>query len=347
MNENYFLYVDYYGDYSFSQIKINDIDYLIFATLAYIPYKEVKNGITINELGNIILKINKEKLKGNMGPKAYDLLEYIYNKKRYKNIRVYNFHKIYNKTLQFGAISFRYKNNLIVSYEGTNNSIAGWVENFRLVNEFPTATHKKALEYLKSTVKFRDKNIYLCGHSKGGNSAMVSAYLSSDRVFNKIRKIYNFDGPGFRREEFDTDRFKKVNNKTLNYLPDGSLIGILLYNKKYNYLETDGLAFQKHYPFNWKTYGGFFKSAELSTTSQKFKYNLDKSLLHVNYDDYNICVKALEDFFESNNIQNTSDFQKVKFDDVIKMFNSIKGVDKNTKDMFMNFIKSIFFGNRK
>ena len=39
MNENYFLYVDYYGDYSFSQIKINDIDYLIFATLAYMPYK--------------------------------------------------------------------------------------------------------------------------------------------------------------------------------------------------------------------------------------------------------------------------------------------------------------------
>ena len=347
MNENYFLYNDYYGDYSLSQIKVNDLDYVIFSSLAYLPYVEIKNGITIHELGEIILKIDKNSLKGTMSPNAYDLLEKIYNKKRYKNIRVYNFEKVYNKKLQFGAISFRYKNNLIVSYEGTNNSIVGWVENFKLVSEFPTLTQNKAVDYLKRVVKFRDKNVYLCGHSKGGNSAMVSAYLSSDRIFNKIKKIYNFDGPGFRKEEFETDRFKIVNSKTVNYLPDGSLIGILLFNKKYNYFEADGLSFQKHYPFNWKTYGGFLKKSEITPSSLKYKTNLDVSLMHINYEDYNICVEALEKFFKDNNIENTYDFQNAKFDDVIKMFNSVKNVDKNTKELFIEFIKSIFFGNKK
>ena len=346
MNENYFLYSDYYSDYSFSQIKINDIDYLILATLSYLPFVEVKNGTSLKELGNIILKIDKAKLKGNITPRAYELLEQVYNKKRYKNLRVYNFEKVYNKSIQFGAIGFRYKNNLIVAFEGTNNSIAGWVENFKLVSEFPTKTHNYALDYLKRIVKFSDKNIYLCGHSKGGNSAMVSAYLSTDRILNRVRTIYNFDGPGFRKEEFNTDRFNKVNHKTINYLPDGSLIGILLFNKKYKYLETNGVAFQKHYPFNWNTYGGFLKKSELSSTSKKLKKNIDDSLIKVDYKEYDKCVKALEKFFKDNNIVNTTDFQNIKFEDVLKMFNDIKDVDKDTKNLFISFIKSIFFGSK-
>lgn len=347
MNENYFLYNNYYSDYSFNQIKINDVDYLILATLSYLPYVKIKNGTSIKELGNTILKIKKEKLVGNITSRAYELLESIYNKKRYKNIRVYNFEKVYNKTLQFGAISFRYKNNIIVSFEGTNNSIAGWVENFRLVNEFPTKTHNYALDYLMRTVKFSDRNVYLCGHSKGGNSAMVSAYLSTDRIFNKIKCIYNFDGPGFRRDEYNTPRFNLVNHKTINYLPNGSLIGILLFNKKYRYVEANGVAFGQHYPFNWKTYGGFLKKSELSSSSQKLKKNIDDSLMKVDYQNYDTCVKALDKFFKDNNIVITTDFQNVKFDEVIKMFGDIKDVDKETKDLFMNFIKSIFFGNRK
>ncbi len=35
--------------------------------------------------------------------------------------------------------------------------------------------------------------------------------------------------------------------KTLFFLPDGSLVGILLFYQKYNYFKDSGLAYQKHY----------------------------------------------------------------------------------------------------
>ena len=320
MKDNYFLYIDYYGNYSFSQIKINEIDYLIFATLSYLPCIEIKDGMSIKNLGDKILKLDKSSFLGMMTPKAIDLLEAIYNKKRYKNIRVYKLTKTINDYIQFGAISFRYKNNLIVSFEGTNNAMSGWIENFKLLTAFPTKTHELGLDYLYKVVRPSDKNIYLCGHSKGGNLAMVSSYLSKDSIFNRIKRIYNFDGPGFRKEEFNTDRFKSVNIKTSNYLPDGSLVGILLFNKKYSYLETNGIAFQKHYPFNWLMYGGV-----------------------INYKDYNLCVNELDKFFKDNNIINTYDLQNIKFDKVVSLFNSYKNIDKNTRDIFIELIKSVLF----
>ena len=131
--------------------------------------------------------------------------------------------------------------------------------------------------------------------------------------------------------------------KTINFLPDGSLVGILLLNRKYNYLAADGVAFQKHYPYNWKMYGGFFEKAELIKSSANFKEKLDNALMMVNYNDYDKCVKRLDKFFKDNNIENTYDFKNIKFDEFVKMFNDIKDLDKETKEIFISLIKSIFF----
>ena len=343
MKDNYFKYIDYYGNYSLNQIKINEIDYLIFATLSYLPYVDIKDGMSLKTLGDKIFSLDKSKFLGTMTPKAIDLLESVYNKKRYRNIRVYKIYKENTSSIQFGVISFRYKNNLIVSFEGTNNAMSGWIENFKLVSTFPTITHEKGLDYLNKVVRPTDKNIYLTGHSKGGNTAMVCAYLVKSSIFNRIKKIYNFDGPGFRKEEFNTPRFKEVNMKTINYLPDGSLVGILLFNRKYNYLSSDGIAFQKHYPYNWKMYGGFFEKAELEKSSANFKAKLDNALMTLDYKEYNMCVKQLDKFFRDNKIINTYDFKNIKFDEFVKVFNDIKGLDKNTKEIFISLIKSVFF----
>ena len=347
MKDNYFKYIDYYGNYSFSQIKINEIDYLLFATLSYLPNISIKDGISIKALGDKVLSLDKSKFLGTMTPKAIDLLEAMYNKKRYKNIRVYKIVKECTSAIQFGAISFRYKNNLIVSFEGTNNAMSGWVENFKLVSTFPTITHEKGLDYLYKVVRPTDKNIYLTGHSKGGNTALICAYLSKSSIFGRINRIYNFDGPGFRREEFNTPRFKEVNMKTTNYLPDGSLVGILLFNKKYSYFKSNGIVYQRHYPFNWVMYGGFFEKAELISSSKSFKERLDNALMKVNYTDYNKCVKRLDKFFKDNKIINTYDFQKIKFNDLVNMFNDVKDLDKETKDLFIELIKSVFFNKVK
>ena len=50
--------------------------------------------------------LDKSAFLGIITPKAIDLLEYIYNKKRYKNIKVYRIEKNITNNIQFGTIIF-------------------------------------------------------------------------------------------------------------------------------------------------------------------------------------------------------------------------------------------------
>lgn len=75
---------------------------------------------------------------------------------------------------------------------------------------FPTYTQSVAYDYLKKNILKSDKNIYLCGHSKGGNLSISSALLCDKTLLKKIVKIYNFDGPGVLSKEFNSERFNII-----------------------------------------------------------------------------------------------------------------------------------------
>ena len=45
--QNYFEYLRYYGNLSFSKVKLNEVDMGIFSTLVYLPYIKITNGITM------------------------------------------------------------------------------------------------------------------------------------------------------------------------------------------------------------------------------------------------------------------------------------------------------------
>ena len=43
--QNYFEYLKYYGNLSFSKVKLNELDMAIFSMLVYLPYVNIQNGI--------------------------------------------------------------------------------------------------------------------------------------------------------------------------------------------------------------------------------------------------------------------------------------------------------------
>ena len=84
---NIFDYANYYKDYNFDEILFNEIDALIYATLAYLPVPTMTNGSVI---GNIMEKVQKETMKGAVAPISIELLQIIEKSKRYKNIQINN-----------------------------------------------------------------------------------------------------------------------------------------------------------------------------------------------------------------------------------------------------------------
>lgn len=342
MSTNILDYAKFYKNSGFDEIAFNQMDALVYSILVYLPVYNIANGTKISELYG---KIEFDNLRGAVGPIAVEILPIIAHSKRYKDIRVYDFIKREDNEVQFGAATFRSTANTFVAFEGTNASTIGWVENFMLTSEYPTKTQKLAIDYIENSINETDTKILVGGHSKGGNLAMTSSMECSNDIFDKIEKIYNFDGPGFRIVEFKTEKFKRMNKKTINILPEGSLVGILMQNSNYEFIKADGIGFKQHYPTSWNIFGEFFENSKQSKSSRQIQENLYKSNEEMKEEDVKRLLSVITDFFKRNNISSTSDFKNIKFDEFRALSRDIKDIDENTKKIFFEIVRVLINPN--
>ena len=203
-------YLKFYSDASLNEVKWNNIDNLMAAIIVYLPIPSFKDNKSLKELCDYATK-NETDIRGFTATKAVEILNIIKNSKRYKNITISNFINVKNEDSQFGACIIKTDKEKIISFKGTDRSLIGWLENFRLMYEYPTYTQNLAIKYLNDNITFIDKDIYVVGHSKGGNLAMASAMELSYSKFNKIKEVCNFDGPGFKKQEYESKKFKRPN----------------------------------------------------------------------------------------------------------------------------------------
>ncbi len=261
-------YLKYYRDIPFTEVSLNQLDFLICAILVYLPLKDFKEAKSLKDFSKIALELENKDYDGMMIPKSYEVLKYLQNAKRYADMKIMNFVNLKNEKTQFGACKFLMDKKTIIAFKGTDGSTIGWVENFRLLYDYPTYTQRLSLNYLEDNIKFNDKNVYVVGHSKGGNLAMASVMELSRPLFKKVKKVYNFDGPGFLKKEFDSLKYRELLPKLVNIIPTGSVVGSLLFNKNYTVVESCELAFNEHYPTTWGVFGEFFLEGTLSSVSK-------------------------------------------------------------------------------
>lgn len=261
-------YLKYYRDIPFTEVSLNQLDFLICAILVYLPLNDFKEAKSLKDFSKIALELENKDYDGMMIPKSYEVLKYLQNAKRYANMKIMNFVNLKNEKTQFGACKFLMDKKTIIAFKGTDGSTIGWVENFRLLYDYPTYTQRLSLNYLEDNIKFNDKNVYVVGHSKGGNLAMASVMELSRPLFKKVKKVYNFDGAGFLKKEFDSLKYRELLPKLVNIIPTGSVVGSLLFNKNYTVVESCELAFNEHYPTTWGVFGEFFLEGTLSSVSK-------------------------------------------------------------------------------
>ena len=334
-------YLQYYKNASIKDVHWNEVDNMLCAILVYLPVKSFAGSKGITEFYRYAQKFVDETKESMMVPTAYEILELVYDSPRYKNLKISNWENIRSEELQFGAAAFRIGAETVISYKGTDYSFIGWIENFRLAYEYPTRTHLKAIEYLKNNVKILgDKHLYIVGHSKGGNLAMVSAMETSDRIFNRIRNIYNFDGPGFRKDEFISNKYEKMSQKLVNILPSASIVGVLLNNENYTTVKSSGIAVEEHYLSKWNLFGECFIEAKLSSISVKLHEATTKGIESLDYD---MMKEALETIFQSFEKDVTEDFS-MSLDDLIKFVRNMKNINpevrKSIEMIFELLVKS-------
>lgn len=315
-------YLDYYKNCSFEEVGFNQMDAMLFACLVYLPIKSFSENKSYKDFVSYAYTFYKDDYSGVMKPSSFALLNKIKTSKRYENIIISNFKNVRNNDTQFGAMSVRFNDNLLIAFKGSDSSLISWIENLRLNYQYPTYTQSKGIKYAKDNILDSDKNVYLVGHSKGGNLAMCAGMEIPSGLRDKVKVIYNFDGPGFLKKEYDK-KFNLIKEKVVNIVPTGSVVGMCLYNDNFKSVKSKDLAFGEHYPVGWGVFGEFFVKTSLSRVSKQIHEMTTTNLDAV---DKKQLGETIEELCKGLGVDYDSDFH-LSMSEILEIIRNMKGID--------------------
>lgn len=315
-------YLDYYKNCSFEEVGFNQMDAMLFACLVYLPIKSFSENKSYKDFVSYVYTFYKDDYSGVMKPSSFALLNKIKISKRYENIIISNFKNVRNNDTQFGAMSVRFNDNLLIAFKGSDSSLISWIENLRLNYQYPTYTQNKGIKYAKDNILDSDKNVYLVGHSKGGNLAMCAGMEIPSGLRDKVKVIYNFDGPGFLKKEYEK-KFNLIKEKVVNIVPTGSVVGMCLYNDNFKSVKSKDLAFGEHYPVGWGVFGEFFVKTSLSRVSKQIHEMTTTNLDAV---DKKQLGETIEELCKGLGVDYDSDFH-LSMSEIWEIIRNMKGID--------------------
>lgn len=354
---NVFDYIKWRGDLSFELSPLNEIDALIFCELSYIfydgivPEDSADGYVTLREAAEVFFERNAgrdEITLGEIVPKEIvTLLRVAAASRRFSEIPLAHFvNVIDDETVeQFSAISFfPTENTVFVAYRGTDDTITGWREDFRMAFLTPVPAQKRAEEYLLAASNDAEK-IYVGGHSKGGNLALWAAMNSPDEIAERIEKVYNFDGPGFLDDVWEGELYARIANKISTVIPTGSVVGLLLkYDKHYRVTKSSAKNYlYQHDALTWEVEGVEFVCDEDVAPDVKRAHEIvGKWIYSMEPDERRAFVEGFFDILCSTSAKTVTDLAENR-SAVIKAFSNI---EPETRQALMSGVK-FFLGEGK
>lgn len=165
-----------------------------------------------------------------------------------------------------------------------------------------------------------------------------AATRAADCLFDRIKKIYNFDGPGFRKDEYDQVKFALMAEKLTTIVPTDSVVGVLMNNNTdYVVVKSNSIALGEHYPTTWEVFGQCFVEGRLSNISRRLHTNTTKGVENISYDTMKL---AFETIFENLNHEYATDF-KLSFGQIVTLYRSLKNIDPEIKRGMDQIIEAV------
>jgi len=344
-----FDYINKYGDYSFDLVEFNEVDNVILALLSYLDLGEIvsssfKDKKSISEVGSIYFENYNPKVKRIKALKdAIEVFRAICDKKRYRDILMYLYVYVGDSEQQFSCLCLDISDEVVyISFEGTDHLISGWEEDFRMFYEFPVLSQRRAIKYINRHFTFSSKKLILGGHSKGGNLALVAAMYSNYFVKKRIIKVYNNDGPGLRKREINSSKYKSISNRLIHLVPSYSFFGLLLrHGDNYIVVKSKKKSIQSHMPNTWVIDDVSFKRDELSVFSKVLDEGMTEWMNKYDHNMRRRFVVALFNIFRRCNINTVLEIMEKKVL-IFKILKEGVNIDDEVKDMIGDFIGFIF-----
>ena len=261
-----FAYVERQGRYTLEEAPFCEVDNLVLSTLSYLPL----TGVAPAEgEGRRTLREAAGRFDGMpvhaapRDPKDVELLEKAAESRRFgaMELSLWVNRLDWEAQEQFAAVTFHTGDGaLFVAYQGTDNSLVGWKENFNMGFQFPVPSQAAAARYLDLAARtWPGAPLRLGGHSKGGNLAVYAAATCDPALRARILGVYNNDGPGFVGALLESGGYLAVRDRVHTYVPQSAVVGMLLnHAENYEIIRSNQRLILQHDPYSWETEGDRF-----------------------------------------------------------------------------------------
>lgn len=282
-------YINWRGDLTFQMSPLNEVDSLIFSLICYVdlqgivPSSHAEKGVPVSSAIEQFFARNPDEKKISMGlivPKnILKIFRALKNTKRFGSVEIRaHVNEIdTEKQMQFSATTFVLgQEGTLIAFRGTDDTLVGWKENFNMSFLPFIPAQKEAVHYLNGAAEQHTGELYVAGHSKGGNLAVYSSIYSEPDVRARIKHVWSYDGPGFGEGMLKAPEYVRMRPIISSLVPQSSVVGMLLeHEENYTVVKSRQAGLFQHDGLSWNVMGKSFVYLKSVTGGSK---HLDRSL---------------------------------------------------------------------
>ena len=353
-------YLSWRGDLTLAQSPFNEVDNLILAELSFVNFTGIVpgpgegEGVPLHAAAEAFFRSHEGGDMG-MGVLVPDEIPTLLRKMaecpRFREMKVNCFcdHLDVRKAEQFAAVTVELGDGSIyLSFRGTDDTIAGWKEDFLLGCQPEVPAQKKAVAYVKAVAaQYPRRKLMLGGHSKGGNLAVYGGIFVPLAIQRRISAVWSNDGPGFYGAVLETPQHARLEGRVHSIVPKSSVVGMLLeHEESYTVVDSDQVGLWQHDGFSWQVLGtGFVTLREVSRQGRRNDLALKEWVRRLPVDQREKFVDGLFEVLTASGATTLTDLKEDGFRAAGAMVRAMKDMEKDTRDALFNAIATLFRSN--
>lgn len=346
-------YLSQRGARSFDEAPLSPVDALLLSTLSYIQFdhlisRDPKEAPGLLELSQMFQELPKEAAKSRFRDyRDAKLLEAMGRSRRFGSLRLTAAKELADekKELQFAAVTLLLEDGgALAAFRGTDGTLTGWKEDLNLSFLDIIPGQQAARDYLEEIAELCPGELYTAGHSKGGNLAVYAAVRSRDGIRERIRGVYNFDGPGFRQKVLEDPGYRELLGRIHTFVPQGSVVGMLLeHEEPYTVVQSTEEGLLQHEPYSWEVSGdGFAELTQVTEGSRMVNETVKSWLAGLSVEEREHFADTLYEILRASGAERLSDLARPG--NIFAVLQKLGGEDEKTKkmliDILLQFIKA-------
>ena len=346
-------YLREYGDYSLEEKPFSDVDSLVISQLAYLKFDGIVPGPEEKRppvsLQEIAAHADYDHLYADERYRRDNTALFMgaLNGRRFGNLHLWNYVNLIEpeRESQFSAVVCGFSGGLTyVVFRGTDENMVGWKEDLNLAFSEPVPGQLRSVPYLEQAARTIEGGFFVGGHSKGGNLAVYAAMYCEPAVRERIERIYDHDGPGFRPEVRQQGAWQEIEGRIHKTVPRSSMVGMLLYaDIAYRVVESKTIVLAQHNPYTWLVKNGDFRMADEIRPGRRFvDQTLNEWILSLDQEQMHIFVDTLYWVVQASETDNLIDFTAHWVQNVQKIGRAISEVDEETAKVVMQIMRALF-----